>query len=480
MAELKKEIKLFDAIMLVAGSMIGSGIFIVSADVARQVGSSGWLLAAWALAGVLTLIGAVCYTELAGMFPTTGGQYVFLQKTYGNLVGFLYGWAFFAVIQTGTIAAVAVAFSKYFGVLLPDVISDKIVFFSLGNTSIQLTSQRLVAILSIVLLTFINTKGVKLGKIVQNFFSSTKIIALILIIIFGLWLGFNPEVFQLNFSNIFEAKQVAKGTENGLMNVLSPFGILIALGVCQVGTLFSSDAWNNITMIGGEVKNPEKTLTRGLIFGTLLVTILYLLINIVYLCILPLQGVEAGATIMERGIQFASEDRVAAAAASLIGGNTFTIIIAILIMISTFGCNNGLIIMGARTSYKMAEEGMFFQKFKKINKALVPSVALWGQCFWASMLCISGQYGNLLDYIMGVVILFYILTIFGIFVLRRTMPDAPRPIKVPLYPFLPILYIVLASVILFILMSEKPQYTYPGILIVLLGVPLFYWFRKSK
>jgi APA family basic amino acid/polyamine antiporter len=287
-------------------------------------------------------------------------------------------------------------------------------------------------------------------------------------------------VFQLNFSNIFEAKQVAKGTENGLMNVLSPFGILIALGVCQVGTLFSSDAWNNITMIGGEVKNPEKTLTRGLIFGTLLVTILYLLINIVYLCILPLQGVEAGATIMERGIQFASEDRVAAAAASLIGGNTFTVIIAILIMISTFGCNNGLIIMGARTSYKMAEEGMFFQKFKKINKALVPSVALWGQCFWASMLCISGQYGNLLDYIMGVVILFYILTIFGIFVLRRTMPDAPRPIKVPLYPLLPILYIVLASVILFILMSEKPQYTYPGILIVLLGVPLFYWFRRGK
>jgi APA family basic amino acid/polyamine antiporter len=287
-------------------------------------------------------------------------------------------------------------------------------------------------------------------------------------------------VFHLNFSNLFEAKQIAKGSETGIMEILSPFGILIALGVCQVGTLFSSDAWNNITMIGGEVKNPEKTMTRGLIFGTLLVTVLYLLINLVYMCILPIQGLEAGATIMERGIQFASEDRVAAAAASLIGGNTFTVIIAILIMISTFGCNNGLIIMGARTSYKMAEEGMFFQKFKKINKALVPSVSLWGQCFWASMLCISGQYGNLLDYIMGVVILFYILTIFGIFVLRRTMPDAHRPIKVPLYPILPILYIVLASVILFILMSEKPQYTYPGILIVLLGVPLFYWFRRVK
>lgn len=480
MAELKKEIKLFDAIMLVAGSMIGSGIFIVSADVSRQVGSSGWLLAAWILAGVLTLVGAICYTELAGMFPTTGGQYVFLQKTYGNLLGFLYGWAFFAVIQTGTIAAVAVAFSKYFGVLLPNSISDKIVFFSLGNTSIQLTSQRLVAILSIIILTYINTKGVKLGKIVQNVFSSTKIIALVLIILFGLWLGFNPEVFRINFSNIFEAKQVVKDSGSSIVDLLSPLGIIIALGVSQVGTLFSSDAWNNITMMGGEVKNPEKTLTRGLIFGTLLVTVLYLLINFVYLCILPLQGIENGATIMERGIQFASEDRVAAAAASLIGGTSFTYIIAILIMISTFGCNNGLIIMGARTTYKMAEEGMFFNKFKKINKALVPSVALWGQCFWASMLCVSGQYGNLLDYIMGVVILFYILTIFGIFVLRRKMPNIPRPIKVPFYPFLPIVYIVLASAILFILMSEKPQYTYPGILIVLLGVPLYYWFRRSR
>ena len=466
--------------MLVSGSMIGSGIFIVSADVARQVGSTGWLLASWLLAGLLTMVGALCYGELTSMFPQAGGQYVFLQKAYGKLTGFLYGWSFFAVIQTGTIAAVAVAFAKYTGVLFPEIISDKIEIFTFGDTSFKLTSQRLLAMISIALLTFANTRGVKEGKIIQNVFSTTKLAAIAMIIILGFLLGANADVISQNFNHLFDASTASKVDDQWIVTGIGAFGIILALGVTQVGTLFSSDAWNGLTFAGDEVVNAEKTIPRGMIIGTFLVTALYLLLNIVYLCILPLKGDPNGLDALSRGIQFASEDRVAAAAAQVIGGQGFSIIVAVLIMISTFGCNNGLILSGARVYYTMAKDGLFFKNFGSLNDAGVPQNALWWQCFWACFLCLTGKYGDLLDYLMGVVILFYAFTIYGIFILRKKMPNAERPIKAPGYPIIPMIYVVVASIIVLILVKEKPQFTYPGLGIVALGIPVYYWFKRSK
>ncbi len=480
MANFKKEIRLYDAVMLVSGSMIGSGIFIVSADVARQVGSTGWLLASWLLAGLLTMVGALCYGELTSMFPQAGGQYVFLQKAYGKLTGFLYGWSFFAVIQTGTIAAVAVAFAKYTGVLFPEIISDKIEIFTFGDTSFKLTSQRLLAMISIALLTFANTRGVKEGKIIQNVFSTTKLAAIAMIIILGFLLGANADVVSQNFTHLFDASTTSKVDDQWIVTGIGAFGIILALGVTQVGTLFSSDAWNGLTFAGDEVVNAEKTIPRGMIIGTFLVTALYLLLNIVYLCILPLKGDPNGLDALSRGIQFASEDRVAAAAAQVIGGQGFSIIVAVLIMISTFGCNNGLILSGARVYYTMAKDGLFFKNFGHLNDAGVPQNALWWQCFWACFLCLTGKYGDLLDYLMGVVILFYAFTIYGIFILRKKMPNAERPIKAPGYPIIPMIYVVVASIIVLILVKEKPQFTYPGLGIVALGIPVYYWFKRSK
>lgn len=460
--------------------MIGSGIFIVSADVARQVGSTGWLLASWLLAGVLTMLGALCYGELTAMFPQAGGQYVFLQKAYGKLTGFLYGWSFFAVIQTGTIAAVAVAFAKYSGVLFPEIISDKHEFFALGDTSFKLTSQRLLAIVSIIILTYANTRGVKEGKIIQNIFSTTKLGAIAMLIILGSILGANSDVIAQNFSNLFEATNTVKIDGQWVTTAIGGFGIILALGVTQVGTLFSSDAWNGLTFAGDEVVNPQKTIPRGLMIGTILVTALYLLMNITYLCILPMKGNPEGADVMSRGIQFASEDRVAAAAAQVIGGQGFSVVVAILIMISTFGCNNGLILSGARVYYTMAKDGLFFKNFGQLSEAGVPKNALWWQCFWASFLCLTGKYGDLLDYLMGVVILFYAFTIYGIFILRKKLPDVERPIKAPGYPILPMLYVIVASIIVLILVKEKPQFTYPGLGIVAIGIPVYFWFNSKK
>lgn len=479
MAEFKREIKLFDAVMLVSGSMIGSGIFVVSADVARQTGSAGYLLMSWLIAGVLTMAGAMCYGELTSLFPQAGGQYLYLQKAYGRLTGFLYGWSFFAVIQTGTIAAVAVAFAKYAGVLSPKFINDDTII-GLGTSSFKLTSQRLLAIASILLLTYNNSKGVKQGKIVQNIFSSTKLVALGLIIILGFAMGHNADVFNANFTNMWES---SKSTDiKGLLKIenLGFLGIILALGVTQVGTLFSSDAWNGLTAAGDEVVNPEKTIPRGLALGTIVVTVLYLLMNFVYLSILPLKGDPAATDIMGRGIQFASEDRVAAAAANIIGGNKFGIIVAILIMISTFGCNNGLILAGSRIYYTMAKDGLFFKNFGTLNTNGVPNHALWWQGIWACFLCLTGKYGDLLDFLMGVVILFYAMTIYGIFILRKKMPDAERKVKAPLYPVLPALYVILAVILVIILIKEKPEFTFPGLGIVALGVPVYYWFNSKK
>lgn len=479
MANFKRELNLYDAVMLVSGTMIGSGIFLVSSDVARQTGDAGWMLLSWLIAGGLTMMAALSYGELAAMFPQAGGQYVYLQKAYNRLIAFLYGWSFFAVIQTGTIAAVAVAFAKYTGVLAPNIINDNPIVSLSG--SFQITSQRLLAIASVILLTYSNTKGVKLGKIIQNIFSSTKLIALAFLILIG-FIFANSEVISANFSNIFSSSPTSKSNISGewVAAMIGGMGIIIALGATQVGTLFSSDAWHGLATAGDEVINPEKNIPRGLAIGTILVTVLYLLTNLVYLFILPLEGSPEAADVMGRGIQFASQDRVAAATAEAIGGPSMAVFMAVLIMISTFGCNNGLILTGARMTYTMAKDNLFFKSFGNLNKAGVPSNALWWQCFWAGVLCLSGKYGDLLDYLMTVVILFYVLTIIGIFILRKKMPDHPRPIKAPLFPILPILYVVIASAIIVILIMVKPQFTFPGLIIVALGVPVYYWFKRKS
>ena len=480
MSGFKREIKLFDAVMLVSGSMIGSGIFVVSADVARQVGSTGWLLTSWLLAGLLTMIGALSYGELTAMYPQAGGQYVFLQKAYGKLLGFLYGWSFFTVIQTGTIAAVAVAFAKYSAVLFPNLISDTNAWFTLGETSFKITSQRMLAIACIALLTWINTRGVNFGKIIQNIFSSTKLVAMGLLIVLGFTLGASSEVIDLNFTNIFDASQST--VSNGILQVenLTFIGIILAIGVTQVGTLFSSDSWTGLASAGEEVVNPTKTIPRGLAIGTLLVTVLYFLMNVAYLTILPLKGDPNGIDVMARGIQFASEDRVAAAAATVIGGPNFTIFVAILIMVSTFGCNNGIILAGSRVYYTMAKDGLFFKQAGTLNKFAVPQWSLWVQCIIACLWSVSGKYGQLLDMISFVVVLFYMLTIAGIFILRKRQPNLERPYRAFGYPVLPVLYILMGLTFCTLLIIFKPEFTWPGLIIVLIGIPVYYIAVASK
>ncbi|GAA4315831.1 amino acid permease [Nibribacter koreensis] len=470
----KREIKLFDAVMLVAGSMIGSGIFIVSADIARSVGSPGYLLLVWALTGLMTLAGALSYGELTSLMPRAGGQYVYLRESYGPMVAFLYGWTLFLVIQSGTIAAVAVAFAKFTGVLVPWFSEDN-VLLDLGF--LKFTTVQFLAIASIILLTLVNQQGVRNGKFIQNIFGSTKIIALFALIIFGLLLGTNAEVIELNFTNMWEPKALVPGEH--YRAPLAGWALMVGVGTAMIGSLFSSDAWNNIGFSGDEIVNPKRTIVLSMAIGTTIVTILYLLINIVYLTILPLEGSPEGVDVMARGIQFASNDRVATAVAEVIGGSTATIAIAVLIMISTFGCNNGVILSAPRVYYAMAKDGLFFRNMARLNKNSVPGVALTFQCVWACLLCMSGRYGDLLDFVIFAVLLFYILTIAGIFILRRTMPDAPRPYKAIGYPFLPGLYIAMASFICLLLLMYKTEYAGAGLAIVLIGIPVYYFFKNK-
>ncbi len=473
--ELKKEIRLYDAVMLVAGTMIGSGIFIVSADIARHTSSAGYLLLAWLLTGLITMAGALSYGELAGMFPKSGGQYVFLREAYSPLVAFLYGWTLFLVIQSGTIAAVAVAFAKFTGVLLP-IFSEGNILFAIGK--FKVSTVQLLAIGSIVVLTLINMGGVKNGTFIQNLFGSTKLIALFGLLAIGLLFGINSTAVEQNFTNLWAATEVSK-TGEVLVETVTGFGLVAMLGVAMVGSLFSSDAWNNITFAGDEVVNPKRTIPLSLAIGTGVVTLLYLLVNVVYLLVLPLKGSAEGADVWSRGIQFASNDRVAVAVAEAVGGNVATIAIAVLIMVSTFGCNNGCILSGARVYYAIAKDGLFFSQMATINSKGVPANALILQCVWACILCLSGSYGDLLDYVMFAVVLFYILTIGGIFILRKKMPDVPRPYKALAYPFLPALYLVLTLTFNIILLIYKPDYAGTGLGIVLLGIPA-YWFFKRK
>ncbi len=461
----KPTLGLVDATMIVAGSMIGSGIFIVSADITRNVGSAGWLIAVWVITGFMTITAAVSYGELSSMYPKAGGQYVYLKEAFNPLAGFLYGWSLFAVIQTATIAAVGVAFSKFTAYLIPSV-SENHILFDLGF--IKISAAQLVAIVLIIFLTYTNTKGIKGGKLIQTTFTSAKLISLFGLILFG-FLLVKQNFWDENWQTGFTALQNHGATNaSGAMvsNSWQPIsgGVLIgAIAAAMVGSIFSSDAWNNVTFIAGEVKNPQRNIGLSLFLGTFIVTIIYVLTNLMYVYVLPLQH-----------IAFAQNDRVAIAAATNIFGSAGTIVIAVMIMVSTFGCNNGLILAGARVYYTMAKDGLFFRKTGTLNKHAVPEYALWIQCAVASLLCLSGKYGDLLTMVSFVVVIFYILTILGIFILRRKKPDMPRLYKAFGYPLLPVLYILLALAFCISLVWASPTYSLWGLGIVLAGIPLYF------
>lgn len=460
--KLKASLGLLDGTMIVAGSMIGSGIFIVSADIIRNVGSSGWLIAVWLITGFMTLTAAVSYGELSAMFPKAGGQYVYLKEAYNKLIAFLYGWSFFAVIQTGTIAAVGVAFSKFTAYLIPAVSEDHILYSTMiGTYNFKISAAQCVSIVLIIFLTYINTKGVKSGKIIQNLFTITKLASLFGLIIFGL-LMIKGDVWHANWTN---AWNIHKLDSTSSYTVAAALG---AIAAAMVGSIFSSDAWNNVTFIAGEVRNPQRNIGLSLFLGTLIVTIIYVSINFVYTGVLPLHDIAT-----------AEKDRVAVTASQVIFGPIGTSVIAIMIMISTFGCNNGLILAGARVYYTMAKDGLFFKRTGTLNKFAVPSFGLWIQCLVASILCLSGRYGDLLDMISFVVVIFYVLTILGIYILRVQRPDMPRPYKAFGYPVLPAIYMLMGIAFCILLIIYKPQFTWPGLIIVLIGIPI-YFISKSN
>jgi basic amino acid/polyamine antiporter, APA family len=487
-----RAIGLFDGTMIVVGSMIGSGIFIVAADITRQTGSSGGLLLAWILTGLLTISAALSYGELAAMFPHAGGQYVYLREAYSPLWGFLYGWTLFLVIQTGTIAAVAIGFARYLGVLLPAISAKTFVVQPINFSSkyaISLSVQQLTAVLMIIFLTFLNTLGVRLGKLIQNIFTSAKALSLLGLIFLCVFVARNHAAIADNFTHLWAVRNaVALEPGANFLRRFIPtvtaasgaFGLFVAFSVAQVGSLFSADAWNNIGFTAAEVKNPKRDVAVAMAFGTVIVITLYWLANLAYLCALPLAQ-----------IQNAPDDRVASAALNAVFGPAGAGIMAVAIVISTFGCNNGLILAGSRVAYAMARDGLFFRATGLLNKRGVPGAALTFQGIWIIVLILlrtrhaDGTYGNLysdlLDYVVFSVLIFYVLTIAGIFVLRTKRPGAERPYRAFGYPFLPLLYIVAALAIMFVLLLYKTQTTWPGLVIVLLGVPVYLvWSRRSR
>ncbi len=488
-----RELGLLDSTMIVAGSMIGSGIFIVPAEISRHVGSGGWLIMAWIVTGLLTLTAALAYGELAAMMPHAGGQYVYLRESYSPLWGFLYGWTLFLVIQSGTIAAVAVAFMRYLGVLFPKISATAWIIEPINISSsyaISLSVQQLGAILMIALLTYLNTRGIRLGKLIQNTFTFTKTLSLAALVLLGLGIAATGGAIAANFTNFWTPQNVVTVKPDfsfvpDISATQGMYGLFIAFCVAQVGSLFSSDAWNNITFTGGEVRNPRRNLPLAMAFGTGLVTLLYVTANVAYLIILPLGD-----------IQSAPEDRVGAAALQHVFGGAGAMIMAIAIMISTFGCNNGLILAGARVYYAMARDGLFFRATGVLNARHVPAMGLVLQGIWTAILVLprtrlreaSGAYtvdavtgaakygnlySNLLDYVVFSALLFYVLTIIGIFVLRRKRPDAERPYRAFGYPLIPALYVVGASTIMIVLMVYKTQTTWPGLALVLTGIPVY-------
>jgi APA family basic amino acid/polyamine antiporter len=515
--QFQQRLGLFDATMLVAGTMIGSGIFIVSAEISRDVGSSGWLLAVWVLTGVMTVIGALSYAELAAMMPHAGGQYVYLREAYSPLWGFLYGWTLFLVIQTGTIAAVGVSFAKFLGVLVPELgtkeeagawvlcrltasdlalnlhlpWSDKL----LGpvTLSFTITAGQCVAVVIIAVLTALNCFGVQQGKVVQNTFAVTKTLALILLIVLGLWVARNHEAITANLrdpwggiTNTKRFHEVATKPAGTVLDSLSQIpawpGVvaLMVVGGAMVGSLFSADAWNNVTFTAGEVRNPRRILPLSLALGTGLVIILYLLANVAYLGALPVQGQEGADTVFARGISFAQDDRVATALMEQVLPNLGPILMALAIMASTFGCANGLILMGARLYYAMAQDGLFFESVGRLNRRAVPAAGLILQGIWAALLTFSGTYSQLLDYVIFAALLFYVLTVIGLFVLRRKQPSAERPYRAFGYPIIPAVYVFLCAAIMLDLLIVKPLYTWPGLIIVLTGIPVYFFWRVTS
>jgi len=474
--EFKREMTLFDAMMIVMGAMIGSGIFIVSADIARTVGSPALLVLVWVVTGVITVIGALSYGELAGMMPHAGGLYVYLREAYNPLMAFLYGWTTFLVIQTGTIAAVGVAFAKFTGLLIPWFSERHVLASVLG---LKITAAQLLAIASIVLLTYLNMRGLRTGKTIQGFFTVTKTIALTGLILLGFFVGSNSAAIKANLAAFWKASWTHMA-DGKILSVepLSGLMLLAAFGAAMVGSLFASDAWYTVTYIAGEVKNPKRNIPLSLVLGSGIVILLYILANVAYVTILPLHGSPGAADVMGRGIQFAAADRVGTAAASMIFGEPAAIIMAVLIMIATFGCNNGLILSGARVYYAMAKDGLFFSATGKLNRKSVPGTALVVQCVWTSLLCLSGTYSDLLDYVVFAVLVFFVLVVSGIFILRKKKPDAERPYKAWGYPVVPALYIFLAAAIAVDLLIFKTKYSLPGLVIVLLGIPVFF-IRRS-
>lgn len=476
--EFKRGLGLFDSTMVVAGSMIGSGIFIVSADMSRMVGSPGWLLVAWLVTGFLTITGALSYGELASMMPRAGGQYVYLREAFSPMWGFLYGWTLFMVIQTGTIAAVAVGFARFTGILIPGIAEDRYLVPPIHITSgyaVSLSTAQLVGVLMIALLSWTNSRGLDYGKIVQNIFTTAKVGAMVGLIALGLTLGWNSTAVSANFGDLWTPRgfdPVVPG-----LSAITMFGLFVALCVSQTGSLFSSDAWNNITFTAGEVKNPRRNIPLSLAMGTSMVILIYLLANIAYLATLPLEA-----------IQRAPSDRVATAALNAIFPGAGAVIMAVAIMISTFGCNNGLILAGARAYYAMARDRVFFRGASELNAARVPGRALLMQGLWAAALVLprtydseSGKYGNLysnlLDYVISAALIFYILTIAGVFRLRFKRPDVERPYKAFGYPVIPALYILGAATVLVVLFAYRTATTWPGLIIVLIGVPAYFAFR---
>ena len=483
----KRSLGLIDGTMIVAGSMIGSGIFIVSADMSRSVGSGSWLILLWVITGIMTVFAAISYGELSAMFPKAGGQYVFLKEAYNPLTGFLYGWSFFSVIQTGTIAAVGVAFSKFAGYFIKELqMTPKNELFTIGDW-ITIYPAQLVSIALIVFLTWINTRGVKEGKAIQTFFTVIKILSLAALIIFGFAIAADWDVWSANFSKGFSLESTsairdASGELQGWSAFAAPATTMIGIGViasAMVGSVFSSVAWENVTFIAGEIKNPQRNVGLSLFLGTLIVTVIYILTNLMYVSVLPITPEVMDGAIsyapQSASIAFAPEDRVGTAVSGQIFGSNGALIIAIMIMISTFGCNNGLILTGARLCFTMAKDKLFLAKAGELNKNAVPGWALWAQCIWASVLCLSGKYGLLLDYVVFITLIFYILTIWGIFRLRKSRPNAERPYKAFGYPVIPIIYMLLAGTMALGLLYMKWETSVLGIVIVLIGIPLYYY-----
>ncbi|HSB08663.1 MAG TPA: amino acid permease [Blastocatellia bacterium] len=477
---------LLDSTTIVAGSMIGSGIFIVSPDMSRQVGSPGWLLAAWVLTGVLTVVGALSYGELAAMMPKAGGQYVYLREAFSPMFGFLYGWTLFMVIQTGTIAAVAVGFARYFGVLWPALSESSYIVkpIHLGSSyAISLSTAQLVGLLLITLLTWMNTFGLRLGKLVQNVFTITKTGALIALIVLGVVIGWNATAVHANFGDFWTVRGKLQAVGPGPLTAISTFGLFVGICVSQTNSLFSADAWNNITFTAGEVKNPKRNIPLSLAFGTILVIVLYLLANVAYLVTLPFET-----------IQTVPSDRVASATADVIFPGLGATIMAVFIMVSTFGCNNGLILAGARAYWAMARDGLFFKSVGRLNTMHVPAWGLVIQGLWAAVLVLprtitgtdpaTGEttygnlYGDLLQYVISAALIFYILTVFGIFRLRMKRPTAERPYRAFGYPVIPALYIVGASVVLVVLLIFQTAATWPGFIIIATGIPVYFIWRR--